>query len=277
MKFHVTLNLELINNYQPIILLPQLRINYYQLAYYHYNSVIVEWKTCRCSQEHVECIDQCKAKGDMFGKIKLAVFLFLLTTDVIQSTRAENQCQHDEKCGDKSMLSTKQVCYCGDSHQGFSLKYSELHCCVPPTNLRNSSYTECYLDDFANVHCPYGRKMNKTDQCYGMCYSEYQGLIARNKSLGARAQYKCGNQCVEVQNMCQGYSRCADGSDMQTCNQNFNCSKGLGSWQKNNLETDLVHGHTYCTYNDDDNNRLYDSISSSIRPLDPYCHESSWL
>ena len=48
---------------------------------------------------------------------------------------------------------------------------------------------------------------------------------------------------------------------MQTCNQNFNCSKGLGSWQKNNLETDLVHGHTYCTYNDDDNNRLYDSIS----------------
>ena len=33
MKFHVTLNFELINNYQPIILLPQLCINYYQLAY----------------------------------------------------------------------------------------------------------------------------------------------------------------------------------------------------------------------------------------------------
>ena len=61
--------------------------------------------------------------------------------------------------------------------------------------------------------------------------------------------------------MCQGYSRCADGSDVQTCNQNFTCAKGLDGWQKNNLETGLVHGHTYCTYNDDDNNRMYDSIS----------------
>ena len=118
----------------------------------------------------------------------------------------------------------------------------------------------CYQDVItSNVHCENGTQLRFSEPCNRKCYNEYQ---ERNATpLGNNAMFRCanGHQCVKVSKMCQGTALCGDKSDIEAC-QDLHCLETM-NYTKHVLNTEIVRGHTFCSYAHTKNDGQYHSIT----------------
>ena len=152
----------------------------------------------------------------------------------------------EEKCGD-ICIPKNWGCHCGNTE--VNIYNDNQYCCVPPSPTND---TLCMVEDFAEfVYCENGTVVDLRKPCNGKCYNEYQDRYGIYS--GYRAYFKCtsGDECVNAYVMCQGYSLCKDKSDVEACSAELQCVESYDLVKDNErhvLNTDFVHGHTFCSY-----------------------------
>ena len=62
--------------------------------------------------------------------------------------------------------------------------------------------------------------------------------------------------------MCRGYAWCDDKSDLRACNQQITCFSDYDNlFSVSTINSDLVDGHSFCIYSNEQNNGEYDYIT----------------
>ena len=186
-------------------------------------------------------------------KLSAVIYLTLVT-----AVTARDSCEDwtDYLCGDVC-INNGAKCHCGnDIVQGFWAD-DHSYCCIPPGDRQ-----QCYQDNGGKLsagHCPAGRKLRTSDQCYGHCFNEYQNY--NNTRLGERSQYRCNDgQCAPISAMCRrGYAACRDKSDLKECTDNVQCSYTLDGHTNHTLQS--PYNHTECQYKQQENDGVYHNIA----------------
>ena len=134
------------------------------------------------------------------------MYLLILILVMIGAASADlDTCDNGIQCGNKCAL----CCSCGQVLVNY---YSDEYCCTATPEkceLYNNSHTVwsagCPHTAWS-VGCQHGQPINKNDPCHGKCYNNYEDHI----HIAEDGHYTCpgGDQCVRVQDMCQGVSWC---------------------------------------------------------------------
>ena len=172
------------------------------------------------------------------------------------------------RCGD-TCINYDQVCDCGG--ELLNTDTGPNHCCMDDsddlsfnssvnTNLTIWFQKQCeYFDDIGAIAaiCPQGRVLNNTETCNNLCFNDYYA----SSWFGYDSQFRCGNTCVPVYKMCQGYSMCEDRSDVRACDETLTCVWGRGYTDRRQMDADLSNNHFYCGYGDLKNDGEYNTIT----------------
>ena len=146
------------------------------------------------------------------------------------------------QCGDVCLYSmTGKWCHCGEKR--LDLNRGQHYCCVHHSF---DNRTQCSVDRYGHGSCPKGRVMDKRDTCYNHCFNDYETSAV----VGWQSLYRCGDQCLQVINMCRGHPLCPDFRDVSECDEDLKCFvvPGRRTNRRSVLVSDLTGGHYYCDY-----------------------------
>ena len=188
-------------------------------------------------------------------KILLCILIGYFQFDFVMGATNTTSCDftNELQCGDVC-TGHNNLCFCGDER--FHVYGDTQQCCLPSS----SGGTQCYLDESGHAHCPHGSSVPLNQICNGKCYNDYNDRDTTQ--LGSAAHYKCnsGDQCVWVQEMCQGNALCEDKSDVAACNSSLTCVHNPGGFKRYSLNSTIAPGHHYCEYKSQENDGSYDSL-----------------
>ena len=141
------------------------------------------------------------------------MYLLILILVMIGAGAADlDTCDNGIQCGDKCEFH----CSCGNVPVHY---YSDEYCCTT-----TSEKCELIIDKYSTTaSCPLGQPKNKNDPCHGKCYNNYEDQL----HIPEDGHYTCpgGEQCVRVQDMCQGVSWCGAGGaeEAAICGPHLKC------------------------------------------------------
>ena len=159
------------------------------------------------------------------------MYLLILILVMIGTAAADlDTCDIGIQCGNKCVL---KRCYCGNgtinAHKtkkgigqfGHVIDnyYSGQYCCTATPD--KCEYI--YDSDNKRAWCPDGQPKSKSAPCHGKCYNNYEDHI----QIAEDGHYTCpgGEQCVRVQDMCQGVRWCGTRGEEEAaiCGPDLKC------------------------------------------------------